>query len=79
MSGSRTLSWKDGETITLDQELTYESGKGEYRCQADVTVVEVGRAGCTVRIDRMVSQGVKNTIRVGENVSAGWSELEMDT
>jgi hypothetical protein len=73
------LTWSDGETIRVGQELTYITGKNESHCEADVTVTEVGMAGCMVSIDRVLSQGVKNTLRVGENLSAGWSELEIDT
>ncbi len=77
MPSSRTLSRKDGETIAVDQRLTYKSGKDESYCEANVTVTEVGMAGCWVRIDEILWQGNKSTIQIGSSISAGWSELEI--
>jgi hypothetical protein len=77
MAATRRLSWSDSGNITNGQQLTYIDGSGDSFLEANVTVYEVGRTGCAVQIDEVLTQGKKSHLSVGERIFARWQELEI--
>jgi hypothetical protein len=77
MAYQRRMTWTDGESVKVGDQLMYVAGTDDYFCESRVTVTEVGQAGCQVKIDQICSQGEKSTVKVGDPIGAGWSELEI--
>lgn len=77
MPYQRRMTWTDGETVKVGDQLIYITGTDDYFCEAVVTVTKVGQAGCQAKIDKICSQGEKSTVKVGDSIGAGWSELEI--
>jgi len=69
--------YEDARNLEPGDHLYYSAGLNEHHCEAQVTLVSVGSSACRVTVDNIVAQGEQSIIRQGQEISAGWSELEI--
>ena len=77
MARTRRLTYEDAHNIQPGDHLNYSAGLNEHHCEAYVTVTSVGTTGCMVNVDQITTKGELSSTKEGENIVAGWSELEV--
>jgi hypothetical protein len=72
----RRLTWYDGETLKVGDKLGFDNqSEFDKHCAAEVTITEVGMAGCWVKIDKIIEKGASCNLKEGDLFGAGWSQL----
>lgn len=77
MARTRTLTWEDRPNLQAGDQLFYSAGLGDHHIEAYVSVTRAGTTGVMVDVDQIVTQGSESTIVVGDNICAGYGELEI--
>lgn len=77
MARSRRLTWQDAPNLKVGDQLFYSAGLNDHHCEAWVSVTRVGTTGVMVDVDSIATQGSDSNIKVGDNIVAGFDELEI--